>query len=193
MREAVYTYKIDADDRIIEVDENWLEFAKANHTPELLDGSVIGQSIWRYIADTETRHLYQVMLDNVRMTQRNVSVPFRGDSPDCKRFMELKLSSLPGKAVLFTSTLVEAAPQAYMPLFDVTRERTSDSVQICSWCKAVKVSMQDWYNADEAVVALKLFGEDVMPEVEHSMCPSCTDHFHGVVGQYFEDEELPIT
>ncbi len=46
-------------------------------------------------------------------------------------------------------------------------------VTICSMCKKIKVSPRQWAEIEEALVELRLFEVDEMPQLTHGICPSC--------------------
>ena len=98
-----FIWILDADDKIVRVNDAWLAFAAENTAPQLTASVVLDQSIWRFIQGQETSYLYQQIFRRVRAGQSPVTFPFRCDSPDCRRFMEMELSLLPGGAGLAPS------------------------------------------------------------------------------------------
>lgn len=91
---SVYAYEIDNDDRIRVVSPGWVRFAEENHAAELQPDTVVGQSVWRYISDAETRLLYERLFASVREDRRARRIPFRCDGPYRRRFMRLTVSWL---------------------------------------------------------------------------------------------------
>ena len=91
-----FIWIIDDADKIVHVNDDWLAFARENTAPQLTASVVLDQPIWRFIQGQETSYLYQQIFSRVRAGVSPVKFPFRCDSPDCRRFMEMKLSLLPG-------------------------------------------------------------------------------------------------
>ena len=63
------------------------------------------QPLWRFIADPETTYLYKQIFAKIRSGKSPVRIPFRCDSPECRRFMEMKLSLLAGDSIEFLSKI----------------------------------------------------------------------------------------
>ncbi len=76
-----YLYHLDASDFIAFVNQDWLDFAVANGTPDLTETTVLGQTLWKFIYGPETRPFYEQIFESVRTQHRNMQVAFRGDSP----------------------------------------------------------------------------------------------------------------
>ena len=87
-----FIWSIDDADKIVHVNDDWLAFAQENLSPNLMAALVLDQSIWRFIQGQETIYLYKQIFGRVRAGKSPVKFPFRCDSPDCRRFMEMKLS-----------------------------------------------------------------------------------------------------
>ncbi len=92
-----FIWIIDAADKLVHVNDAWLAFAGENTAPQLTAASVLNQPIWRFIQGQETIYLYKQIFGRVRAGKSPVKFPFRCDSPDCRRFMEMQLSLLPGR------------------------------------------------------------------------------------------------
>ena len=87
-----YEYRIDAANTITHVSSAWEEFAQQNDAPELTAAAVYGRPILDFITGPVVRHLYQDLFDRVRQYHRHITVPFRCDGPDVRRFMRLDIS-----------------------------------------------------------------------------------------------------
>jgi hypothetical protein len=162
-------YRIDGYDRIVSVNAAWEEFARANDAPELAD-SVVGQSLWGYISSGDVRQLYHDLLTSVRQSQRVARLPFRCDSPEVQRSMELTIIPHPGDVVEFQSRLLAEQNQR------ADREaivHAQDLLRVCSWCKKAFIG-GDWVEIDEAVTRLGLFTVGpASPMISHGICPTC--------------------
>ncbi|MCH2184444.1 hypothetical protein MK280_01075, partial [Myxococcota bacterium] len=101
------SYRLSADDRVLEVDSGWSGFAQANAASGLSAEAVIGQPVWNFISGGEVRALYRRLFEEVRSTQRARSVAFRCDSPGEIRHMSLSIRPLPFGELAIASSLVE--------------------------------------------------------------------------------------
>jgi hypothetical protein len=166
-----FVYTIDANDFLTSVGPQWLAFAVENHAGHLTPETVIGSSLWAHITEPTTRYLYRTLLQQVRATDRSVLLPFRGDAPDLRRFMQLRLTHLGDGAVELESTVKTLEPRLAVSLIDPRLPRSTETVTLCSWCK--KVATPDWVEVEEAVGTLRLFEKSCPPQVTHGICDEC--------------------
>lgn len=171
---ANLTYRVDSADRLTAVDDAWKEFARYNQGEELAETSVLGRSLWDFIEDRETRHLFGLIVEKVRREAKSVSLPFRCDSPDHRRFLELRLDPLEHGAVQFTSKLVREERRAPVALLDAGTPRSEEMLAICSWCKKVEVP-DGWKEIEEAAGIIELFSAAALPKLSHAICPACKE------------------
>jgi len=72
-----YEYKINEKDRLVEVNDSWLKFARENWDPAFVPEKIIGQPLWGFIRDETTRHFYQTIVDKLRAGERDeYHIPF---------------------------------------------------------------------------------------------------------------------
>lgn len=173
MNRASFQYRIDADDRICFVDDEWLAFAQQNAAAELEADAILGHSLWDFIAGMETRHLYGVVFDAVREQLIAKTIPFRCDSPTCRRYMELVVAPLADRGLAINSSLLREEIRPYVPILDVGVPRTDEFLSICSWCKQVLLPEQRWVDVELAVSRLDLFEGRPLPNLTHSICDQC--------------------
>jgi hypothetical protein len=171
-----FIYRIDARDQVNFVTADWLAFAKDNEAQHLSAETVQGESLFSFIDDSETRHLYKSIIDKVRRTQASVTVPFRCDSPGLRRFMVLHISPLPHGAIQFEGRLIREEPREHVPLLDADSARNGELIVSCSWCKRIEVDGA-WLEVEEAVRRLELFHEPLLPQITHGICGDCLETF----------------
>jgi len=174
MSEDVFIYRIDNTDTIVSVSDNWYTFAENNAwhgrwRPE----DAVGRSLWDFIHDAETQHLYRELFRLVRGGRRCRPVPFRCDSPDERRFLELFLEALPDRQIAITSTIVRTEQRSPVSLLETGTPRSTDFLTICSMCKKIKVSPQNWAEIEDGLAQFRLFEADDMPKLTHGLCPGC--------------------
>jgi hypothetical protein len=188
MNEDVFTYIVDKTDTIVSVSDNFCAFAEKNDwngrwRPE----DVIGHSLWGFIQGRETRHLYQELFRRVREGKRCRAIPFRCDSPEERRFLELILEALPDHQIAITSKIVRTEHRNRIRLLDAGTSRSTDHLTICSMCKKIKVSPQHWAEIEEGLVQLRLFDAHDMPLLTHGFCPEC----YQVAMKKLDDSRVP--
>lgn len=179
--ERRYSYRIDLNNRVVSVSSQWLSFARENQATQLTEAAVSHHPLDQFIADAETRHIYQLILDKVRQTGCPVTVPFRCDGPSVRRFMELTVIPLANGDIEFESRLIREEKREEVPLFDPAVARSEELVVVCSWCKQVKANGR-WVEVEDAVRMLGLFDAARMPRISHGICPQCLEQFHANFG-----------
>jgi hypothetical protein len=169
-----FMWIIDGADKIVRVNDDWLAFAGENGAPQLTADSVLDQFIWRFIGGREIIYLYKQIFSRLRAGQPPVTFPFRCDSPEWRRFMEMKLSLLPGGAIQFMAHIVRQERRAPADPREAPRDRTGEFLKICSWCKKINIPGQGWGEIEAAIEALDLFGGHSMPRMTHTICEACS-------------------
>ena len=168
-----FIWVINNADQIGYVNDDWLAFAQENTAPQLTASLVLDQPIWRFIQGQETIYLYEQIFGRVRAGVSPVKFPFRCDSPDCRRFMEMKLSLLAGDAIHFIARILRQEWRQPLDLLDASRDISEEFLKICSWCKKVNIPGRGWGEIEAAIEALDLFGNHSMPRMTHTICDTC--------------------
>jgi len=169
--EGIVVYRVDAEDRLAFVNDEWDRFAAANAGQACLSSKVLGRPLWDFVSDRTTRLLYGSMLAKVR-AGAPVRFPFRCDSPDCRRFLEMSAGLADLGAVEFTVRTAAIESRPAQALLDPATPRTEALLRICGWCKKVEIGGL-WYETEVAVAKLGLFGAHALPLVTHGMCLEC--------------------
>jgi hypothetical protein len=171
-----YIYRINKNDIIVYVSDNWNSFANENFGSHSCNKeNVVGFSMWKFIHDLETLHLYKILLRKVRWNRFTARFPFRCDSPGERRFLELLVVPLKDKAIEFRSQLILAERREPIDLLKHDLVRSDEYLRICSLCKKIAVSETEWQEVEIALATLKLFEKDKMPKLTHGICSSCHD------------------
>jgi hypothetical protein len=168
-----FIWSIDAADKLVHVNDAWLAFAGENTAPQLTAAAVLNQPIWRFIQGQEASYLYRQIFGRVRAGKSPVKFPFRCDSPECRRFMEMQLTLLPGNAIQFMAHILREEWRQPLNLLDGSRDRPGEFLKICSWCKRIYIPGQGWGEIEAAIEPLDLFGHQSMPRMTHTICDSC--------------------
>jgi hypothetical protein len=172
--DRVFMHRIDADGRLCFVNDAWLDFADENgwrtSAAELLGTPLIAQ-----ITGAEPRHIYRLLIERTRQTGRPARFAYRCDSPDLRRFMEMRISILSDGQVEFCSRVLRLDPRERVQVLDsALRQRSEEVLQMCSWCKAV-CAQPDWLELEDAVQRLGILAEAAPPRISHGICPTCSE------------------
>ena len=169
-----FIYRIDAQNRILFANENWYAFARENGVAALKSEIVIGQSLWGFVCNAETKHLFEVLLKKVRHSGVPLLLPYRCDSPECRRFMELRMRLLSDDEVEFRSLILRQEFWPPVRLMKAHVDRTDALLVMCGWCKKVAVPPGPrWVEVEEAVKELNLFHAQRLPGISHGICEPC--------------------
>lgn len=166
------TYRVDADDRLVEINPEWDRFAEDNGVPQLLAGKIRNRPLFDFISDAQTALLHRALLDRVRRTRAPLfNLPFRCDAPHLRREMAMDIVPLAHDVVEFTCRVVAETPRAAIPLTHVRTHPDADALRMCSWCN--RIDAGKWVELEEAVVRLPVFTDAQTPFVTHTICSAC--------------------
>jgi len=172
-KESMYIHRIDSAHRIVFVNQAWVDFASANDADHLRADKVLGTSLWDYISDLETIFLYKTILGRATEEGRTLRFPFRCDSPDVIRHMEMRVSRLPDASYEFVSLSLREETRTSLQLLCPSIQRSDELIRMCSWCKKIDLSDNRWVEVEEAVRLLGLFTVQPLPQITHGACPEC--------------------
>lgn len=171
MDRTVISYRVDVSDRIVSASDSWDVFAAENKAPGLSKEEVLGRTLWDFIEGSETRHIFRLLLSKARACFSVMKVPFRCDSPEMKRFMEMEIRPLPDGSIDFVCTTLRTEARTPVAFIDPDLDRSNEWRTICSWCKRVKMPGGEWAELEDAVRRLDLFGAKNPPQMSHGICP----------------------
>jgi hypothetical protein len=173
-------YRIDREDRLVELNAGWLTFAADNGGQALQPSAVIGQPLWMFVADSTTRQLYEAMVLRLRQGGLPVRFRFRCDAPSRRRLLAMEMTADSVGGVRFCVSSVVEEPRSPVLLLEPDHAREAGSLlTMCGWCKDVRLPAGEWVESEEAIRALGLFGGAPLPRVTHGMCPPC---YSAIVG-----------
>jgi hypothetical protein len=165
-------YRIDEQDRIVEVDAAWGAVAVRNGAQELGSERVLGRRLWDFISDTSTHALYEQILRRVRQG-RVLRFTVRCDGPAVRRVLELSIRPVNAELIEFETHTVSADPREHVPLLDRNEARADDFLHACAWCARIEVGGDDWREVEEAAAHLRLFERAQLPQLSHGICAVC--------------------
>lgn len=167
-------YRVNRQDQIVEVSDNWLAFALANQAGESCHPDrIVGRPISKFIAGAETRHLYGLIVDKIRKTAKPIAFAFRCDAPDRQRFCQMTITPVSEGGLEFVSRVERTVSRPAIPLLAPDHPRSGELLKICSVCKRIAVPPYQWYEVEDALRILKLFNLPTLPQITHVNCPDC--------------------
>jgi hypothetical protein len=174
-------YRIDAANRIVWVNAAWSEFACANHGESVMPTQILGQDLLASFADGTVRELYASMIRHVR-SGKAVRFDYRCDAPDRRRTFTMEIRPRTDGEVEFVSALRHETARAPVVLLQPGVPRDKERfIRLCSWCQSVAMPEGHWLAVEEAVAALRLLEEAVLPRITHGMCPACYDRIQATL------------
>ncbi|HTO05072.1 MAG TPA: hypothetical protein VL069_15280 [Opitutus sp.] len=175
-------YRIDRDDRIVGVNEQWEDFARTDGQGSQVAGAqVLGSELWSAVADATVQQLYRLIVAKAR-GGAVVRFLYRCDAPGLRRVFEMRVELI-GSDVVFTSTLQSAEARKPVAFLEANRARGADLIRMCSWCQKVSNAQGAWLGVEEAVVSMRLLAKVPMPRITHGICEPCLAGMLEVVGR----------
>lgn len=166
------TYDIDADLRLVSVDEGWTQFAVANGAPDLVPPAPIGSPVITRGTDATTRFIYRQLFRRAAASRKTVVFGIRCDSPEVRRFLELTIVPH-DSGFTITTRLQRTEPNPGGGLLVHHPDLSSATVvRVCGWCKRIEAEGH-WLELEEGLPRLGLFTWTEMPLVTHGMCEDC--------------------
>ena len=163
-------YELDANNNIVAVNQMWQSFALANDAPELSHDNVIGKPLLQYISGNITKRFWETFLEKVRLSDEVIHLNYRCDSPDLRRFMQIKAYRDGCDGLHFESTLLRTEPRSSSIYFKRSQQRSADTKVRCSFCNHI-LYKNHWVEA-ESLVSAK---HSVTLEVIYGICPKCQE------------------
>ena len=161
---------IDERDRSVSVNSGWSEVAQANDAEHLDSRTLIGKPIWDFIVDVDTTRIYEVLLGEVRRKKSELAFPFRCDSPDMLRQMEMRLKACGQGGVEFQSRTLRTEPRDRRAFFKYAAFAAKGIFLRCSFCNLVQFEGQ-W--TDVCSAAEHLLDRDIPIQVCYAICGQC--------------------
>jgi hypothetical protein len=169
----LFVYRIDAKDRISFVNDEWIAFGVENGLSGLTAERVIGKSLWDFVADLSVRHLYKGLFDKVRAKKSSPKIPYRCDSPDCRRTLRMEVSASQDGEIQLASRILQQKPRPAISILKQSAVRSDELLAICSVCKKLRLRENRWYEIEDAVGILGMYNAGPYPQLTHTICDGC--------------------
>ncbi|MCC9603240.1 PAS domain-containing protein [Stieleria sp. JC731] len=170
----VVQYAIDKEDCLLDLNDQWTEFAVSNDAgAKLRPESVIGKPIWDYIRDPDLQTIYQRLIAQVRKHGFEIVFPFRCDSPLFRRYMRMSMSKRDDGSILFVSRTEEIVKRSESEIRVGRAYSGSRIVRQCSMCNLFQLSDKTWGEADQLVLQDNTLAGNAQPSLIWGVCEPC--------------------
>ncbi len=133
--------------------------------------AVLNRSIWDFITGRSTRYIYERVLRRVR-AGRKIRFPFRCDSPDCRRSMEMTVVAVEDQDVEFRTRVLSQQSRPPQTLLQRNASPSDGFLRVCDWCADVDLD-GDWIEVEEAVFRLRLSERPSPSNILYGVCKAC--------------------
>lgn len=166
-------YEINHRNELVRLNSAWDQFATDNGSPELIRERVTHKPLLTFIHDAETRHIHEILLERVRAGRQIKALPFRCDSPELRRFMEMDIIAHENGHVLYRCRTLRTEIREPIMSVSVLRRSGDGIMRVCSWCKKVGVDNACWVEIEDAIRLMRLDSDALAPRITHTICDSC--------------------
>jgi hypothetical protein len=168
------SYTLDVSNTIVAVGGCWDDFARNNDGEAILAAKIIGRKLDEFVSGDTTRMFVRTMIMSARTLQRPLQRPYRCDSPQLKRFMEMILQ--PGVAgaveIMHRQLRCEPIPRPVRLLAAAPGTASTGTLtKRCSLCNRV-LTRGRWREIDDAVSAEHLAADSTV-RVIFGVCGDC--------------------
>ncbi len=159
----------------------WRLFAAEAGALDLADPqSVVGSSLFDFMAGDDVRHAYERIFERLRRGEPHITMPCRCDSPGVVRDMRLSLTPIRHQrtvtAYLFQSITLSERTRPPISLFEFASHHYPETVPMlamCSMCERVNPEPGDgeegWMQAEHYYAC----GGTSQVRISHTICPAC--------------------
>jgi hypothetical protein len=170
----LFIYRIDLEDRVSYVNDEWIAFGIENGLTELSEKEIVGRPLWDFIADVSVKHLYKNLFEIVRAKKSKPKIPYRCDSPDCRRFMQMELVTLPDGGIQLLNRILKEEVRSPVSISEQSEGRSGEFLAVCSVCKKVRLREETWYEIEDATAILGITNLGPYPQLSHTLCGGCS-------------------
>jgi len=168
----VTTYWLDTKDLITAVSSSWNHFALNNNAGKnSLAQNVIGQNIYSFIISDPTRMYLQILIQQARVLGNTVAKKYRCDSPQLKRYMEMRITPEQTGQIRLDHLLERVEPFVRPISFYPASSGGTATAYRCSICARLYLA-GCWVMPDDAITE-GLISLDAPLPVIYTVCPVC--------------------
>ena len=164
------SYKIDKQNVIVEIFDDWVNAAKIGKADYLIDTqNVLGTKIFSYVMGDSTRMYYDVIFQKCRLLNKTHFIDYRCDSPTHMRYMQMQIVPQQFKSLYLYNFLLKEEP--FQKKISITDSSNSNGglISRCSICNSLKFHINGDWIPPESIDSKE--EEDFL--VIHTVCPRC--------------------
>lgn len=133
------TYLLDCENRIMSVHGPWDEFAIENGGNDALAVDVCGRPLWDFVEDDDTRTWLEAIFEFVRLRGEIVQRPYRCDSPQLKRYMQMIIAPRAEGVLRVEHQMLRTEPRRFPVEIEYGGEHATNNMKLrCSLCGCIK-------------------------------------------------------
>jgi hypothetical protein len=166
------SYWIDESDIIRKVDDYWDLTLEDPTAQRVKSQAIIGKPLFDFICDDITRMYVRTLLQSVRLLSRSLRRPYRCDSPNEKRYMEMIITLEDNGLISVTHELLRTEP-IFIPVafhtIEKPKKKLLDNYNIhCSLCNRLRLQNSgNWQEIDTIEPEIKALN------VVYGVCDDC--------------------
>jgi hypothetical protein len=165
-------YWLDLSDVIVDIGPGWEQFARENNAQQLEPGKVIGRNLIDFVAGDVTKMYVRTILQSARLIRRPMVRAYRCDSPEQRRFMEMRLTMQDNGLLKWEHRLIRTEDmQRRMDFRPAAGLHAAKCTVRCSMCNRLK-SASGWYEPDQVPLPRHLEDGGSIPVI-YGVCPDC--------------------
>jgi hypothetical protein len=181
-------YRINAQDGITYVNDEWSKFAVENGAPELIGLRVLNKNIWSFISGMSVDSLYRQIIQRVR-SGIEMTFDLRCDSPELKRLLKMTVKPLTNGEIEFSTHLIWQKERTSNNMHDSIPPRSPRVIMTCSWCNRIEVATSEWKEIEEAFDILNFFRSNELPRLSHGICGDCYKRISKTIKSELDERE----
>ena len=163
-------YRLNPDNRIVDVGQDWNEFAQNNDGEKAVADSVLGHRFEKFIADTDTK----AYMNAIFFVCRNMQAPFlthyRCDAPHEKRLYEMGIDCDENGVLKVSHKLISKKSINKKVSRSAAYVKWEYHCSICAKYKISNVWLDGIHHNDNDAFAKK-----------HCICPECKSHASSIL------------
>lgn len=161
-------YLLDGQDCLVDVCPEWDRVALAGQARNhVLRSAVIGRPLASFITGDISRMMLDAALQATRLTGRTRCLPYRCDTPDRVRYMEMALQPQPQGFVRVEHRVLSAMPRQGVLAFSAAAVDWKPSLWRCSLCLRLRpAGTTTWLPSEEQPAG--------QHRVHYTVCPECS-------------------
>jgi len=164
-------YWLDIGDVIVDITGEWNSFAQENNAQELERRRVIGRNLLSFIQGDVTRMYVRTLIQSARLMRKPLVRAYRCDSPEQRRYMEMRLCLEDSGLLRWEHRLVRIEPLPRRLEFRVLDGPVRPPrIVRCSICNRLK-QRAGWVEPDAGEIPCPE-GDGQIPVI-YGVCPGC--------------------